>query len=138
MVKPRKPYGLKNAPPAVLHAPSGLPSKTAVPSLKRKMSMTVGLVSLGAAAVAGGVYYENRRAEQECRQQAAQRGLPADNCGRSNRSSGSHSSGHWSSWSSSSSSSSTSATTSHSGSTSGGHATFGGFGHSGSAHSGGS
>lgn len=131
MVKPRKPFGLKNAPPAVLNAPAGLPNKAAVPSLKRKMSLTVGLVSLGAATVAGGVYYENRRAAQECRTRAAERGLPADNCPTTRSWSASHSSGR--SWYSSGGSWSSSSSTPH-----GGHATFGGFGHAGAAHAGGS
>ncbi|HMN73332.1 MAG TPA: hypothetical protein PKA55_15840 [Rhodoblastus sp.] len=132
-----KTFGRKNAPPPVVHAPGGLPNKVAVPTLKRKMSLTVGLVSLGAAAVAGGVVYENRRAAQaeECRAQAAQRGLPPDNCPTSRSSGGSYRvGGHsWYSSSSSSSSSATRGSTSH-----GGHATFGGFGHSGAAHAGGS
>ena len=142
MAKQRKPFGQKNAPPPVLNAPGGLPD--GAPFIhRRKMSMTVGLVSLGAATLAGGVYYESRhRAAQaeECRAEAARRGLPPDNCPPAQSSSRSHSSGgHSWFWSSGSShSSSTTGYSSHGTSTSSGHATFGGFGHSGAAHAGGS
>lgn len=141
MKKPRKPFGLKNAPPAVLNAPGGLPDASPPPR-RRKMSLTVGLVSVGAAALAGGVWYEARqgRASAEaCREEAAQRGLPADHCpggSSSSRSHGGGSSGR--SWFFSSGSSSSHSTSDHGGSTSAPHGTFGGFGHAGAAHGAGS
>jgi len=137
--KPRKPFGLKNAPPAILNAPGGLPNEKR-PAPRRKMSMTVGLVSLGAAALAGGSWLEarhNRNLAAQCRAQAAQRGLPPDDCPSDGRSGSSHSSGGSRSSFSSSGSSSSHSTSDH-GSTSTSHGIFGGFGHAGAAHSAGS
>ena len=139
MSKSRKNFGKKKyASPPVLNAPSGLPKAVAVPPAKRKMSMTVGLVSLGAAALAGGVWLEARQTRiraEECRAEAARRGLPPDDCPSARSSGGSHSSGR--SWYSSSGSSSSHSTSDHGGSTTS-HGLFGGFGHAGHAHSSGS
>lgn len=140
MKKPRPPFGLKNAPPAVLHAPGGLPN-AAPPTPRRKMSMTVGLVSLGATALAGGAWYESRHAREQaeaCRAQAAQRGLPPDDCPSGRSSSGSHGGGSHGWFSSSGSSSSPSTSAQHLGASPAGHGAFGGFGHAGAAHGAGS
>lgn len=138
MAKPTKPFGKKNAP--ILHAPGGLPN-AAPPPRRRKMSMTVGLVSLGATALAGGLWLEARHARtvgDECRAQAAQRGLPPDNCPSGGSSGSSRGGGGGHTWSSSSGSSSSHSTSDHGGSTSAPHGTFGGFGHAGAAHGAGS
>ena len=138
--KPRQPFGLKNAPPAVLHSPGGL-RKGAPPPPRRKMSVTVGLVSIGAAALAGGAWYEGRqgRAQAEaCRAEAAQRGLPADHCPSGSSSSGSHGGSSGRSWFFSGGSGSGHSTSDHAGSTTAPHGAFGGFGHAGAAHSAGS
>lgn len=138
MARPTKSFGKKNAP--VLHAPGGLPN-AAPPPPRRKMSMTVGLVSLGATALAGGAWLEARHLRtqaQECRAQAAQRGLPPENCptsGGSSSSSRGGGGGH--AWFSSSGSGSSHSTSDRGGSKSAPHGTFGGFGHAGAAHSGG-
>ena len=134
-----KPFGKKNAP-LVLHAPGGLPDG-APPPPRRKMSMTVGLVSLGATALAGGAWLEARHLRtqaQECRAQAAQRGLPPDNCPSEHGSGRSYGGGGHGWFSSSGSTSSPTTSAQHVGAAPAGHGTVGGFGHAGAAHSAGS
>jgi len=137
--KPRPPFGLKNAPPVVLNAPGG--SSNGAPLLRRrKMSMTVGLVSLGAATLAGGVLLEARQARiraEECRAEAARRGLPPVDCPSGQTSGRSHGGGGGRSWFFSGGSSSGHVSSDHGGSTTS-HGLFGGFGHAGHAHSSGS
>ncbi len=136
MARAQRPFGQRGAAgPPVLHAPGGLPGGPAPPSKPRKMSLSVGLVALGAMALAGGGLYEAKRRadrDQACREAAIGSGASPAACQTASSSSGSRS--HWFFSSGSSSSSSTSAT--HT--TPGGHASFGGFGASGHAHSGGS
>lgn len=139
--KPRPPFGLKNAPPIVLNAP-GEGAKNAPFLKRRKMSMTVGLVSLGAATLVGGVLLEarqNRIRAEECRADAQRRGLPPVDCPSEQTSGRSHggSGGGRTSWHSSGRSSSGPVSSDHGGSTTS-HGLFGGFGHAGHAHSSGS
>ena len=141
MAKSRKTFGKKNAPPLVLNAPGGSPNDA--PLLRRrKMSMTVGLVSLGAATLVGGVLLEARQARiraQECRAEAQRRGLPPVDCPSEQTSGRSHSSGGGgrTGWHFSTGSGSSSSTSDHGGSSTS-HGLFGGFGHAGHAHSSGS
>lgn len=126
----------------VLHAPGGLPGALP-PSRPRKMSLSVGLLALGATALVGGGIYESKRRadrEQACREAALKSGGNPALC-QQPRSSGSSSGGHSSTWSSRSSSSSSATPLHSSGSssgthaTSGGHGSFGGFGATGAGHS---
>jgi len=101
------------------------------------MSLSVGLVALGATALAGGGIYEAKRRadrEQACREAAIKSGASPSACTTPSSSSSSGSRSHW--FFSGGSSSSSSSTVGHT--TPGGHASFGGFGAAGHAHSGGS
>jgi hypothetical protein len=101
------------------------------------MSLSVGLVALGATALLGGNLYESRRRAdrvQACREEAGRTGASPAACEQHSSSRSSGGGSHW--FFSSGSSSSGKVSTGHA--TPGGHASFGGFGATGHAHSGGS
>ncbi|PWB83340.1 MAG: hypothetical protein C3F11_07100 [Methylocystaceae bacterium] len=127
----RKEFGRRGAqaPPVVTHAPGGLPGGSSGPSERRKRSLTIALVSVGALSIGGFALMEAIDRRVKCRQNTGdwEQNDCAESGSRSSSSSHGGSSGSSSHGSSSSQSSSFSA---HS-------VSFGGFGATGAAHGGG-
>lgn len=125
----RKEFGRRGveAPPVVTNAPGGLARGPSGPSPRRKRSLTIALVSVGALSIGGFALMEAIDRRTKCNQDRAD----WDRSGCENSSSSGGSSSHGGSSGSSSRSSS-------SGQSSSGHAvSFGGFGGTGAAHGGG-
>lgn len=124
----RKEFGRRGAeaPPVVTNAPNGFAAGLANLSRRRKRSLGIGLVSVGALSLVSYAFFEGTRPGQKC--PPDQSSWDEQECSESSSRGGSSSRG--SSSSRSYSSSSGSSVSSHG-------VSFGGFGSTGSAHSGG-
>lgn len=130
----RKQFGRRGpAPPVVTNAPQGLPGAPHGLSPFRKRSLAVALISLGAGSL--GIYALLESRHRDCPESADQ---STEECRRSSGGHGGSGSGRsW--WASNSSSHDSSSSSSGHESASSGHSSFfGGFGHAGFGHGGGS